>query len=101
MVPVFSSSALKVCLPTFAEAVTGWGLDVVWPHILALPQHKIAIIDATSIQHTRPPSQSEIYLDAQKLVGLNPYEEMEATIAKYGITEPNFLVYGYIPAQPQ
>jgi hypothetical protein len=54
MVPAFSVAALERLLPTLDETPTGWGwgLDSLWPKLLGY--EKVAIIDATTVTHTRP-----------------------------------------------
>src|SRR6185436_6910282 len=54
MCPIFSRHALNVLGPTFAGSISGWGLDFVWPHLLGLPENRIAILDETSVLHTQP-----------------------------------------------
>ena len=61
-VSIFSQAAFQLCLPTFfhPNALTGWGIDVVWSkllghHICNEPEgprpHRIGIIDAVSCHH--------------------------------------------------
>lgn len=54
MAPLFTRESLPKCLPSFAESRSGWGLDWVWPTVLAPHAPKIAILDATPVWHTRP-----------------------------------------------
>ena len=57
MCPVFSQAALRSCLSTFPLSPRGFGLDHVWPKLLGGTDAKIAIIDAVSVEHTRPFAQ--------------------------------------------
>lgn len=63
MGPVFSRDALRILHPTFAQSRIGWGLDYLWPHLLHRdnPAHRIGLIDATPMVHTRPVGGGEIY----------------------------------------
>ena len=54
MCPLFSARALRLCLPTFRDAWSGYGLDFLWPSLLGGPQARIGIIDAVTMIHTRP-----------------------------------------------
>lgn len=63
MGPVFSREALFHLHPTFAQSRTGWGLDYLWPYLLAEGGMgaKIGVIDAVSMTHTRPVGGGDIY----------------------------------------
>ncbi|MDP8916222.1 MAG: hypothetical protein M3M95_03250 [Pseudomonadota bacterium] len=54
MTPIFSNRALRLCAPTLAASMSGYGLDHVWAKLLGEPENRIAIIDAVSAVHTRP-----------------------------------------------
>ncbi len=54
MAPCFERGFLETCLPTFAENLSGWGLDWVWPHRLGVETRRSAVIDAVAVTHTRP-----------------------------------------------
>jgi hypothetical protein len=58
MCPLFSARALRICLGTFRDAVSGFGLDHLWPALLGRGRTRIAVIDATGVVHTRPPGQA-------------------------------------------
>ena len=58
MTPIFSRAALRLCAETFALSRSGFGLDHIWPKLLGEPEHRIAIIDETSVVHTRPQAQT-------------------------------------------
>lgn len=99
MVPVFSAKALAKCLPTFDGAVTGWGLDFVWPHLLGNPHHKIAVIDEIAVKHTRPVASGAIYAMAAPY-GITPESECEANLKAHGLTRPALCEYGSVWARP-
>lgn len=54
MCPAFSKEALSICLPSFQESKYGFGLDHVWPSLLGRQAGRMAIIDNTCVEHTRP-----------------------------------------------
>jgi hypothetical protein len=58
MCPVFSARALGVCLGSFRDSLSGFGLDHLWPALLGGARSRIAIIDATGVIHTRPVGQT-------------------------------------------
>ncbi len=53
MCPLFSPAALRLCIGSFRDSVSGFGLDYLWPSLLGGPRARIAIIDAVGISHTR------------------------------------------------
>ncbi|MBW4023539.1 MAG: DUF707 domain-containing protein [Proteobacteria bacterium] len=54
MCPLFSARALRLCIGSFRDSVSGFGLDHLWPSLLGGPRARMAIIDAVGIIHTRP-----------------------------------------------
>jgi hypothetical protein len=76
MCPLFSAAAFKVCLPSLNAAISGWGLDVIWPSLLGGVTAKIAVIDDVIVQHTRPVGQ--LYDNTQAR------NEMNALCTRYG-----------------
>lgn len=74
MVPVFSRDALKVCYPTFNKSVTGWGMEHVWAKLLGYPKKGMAILDATPVNHTRPPGQGELYENIKNQLKINIWD---------------------------
>ncbi len=74
MTPIFSRDALRRCAETFALSRSGFGLDHIWPKLLGEPEHRIAIIDETSVVHTRPQAQNydmgEAITEGQRLTAL-------------------------------
>jgi hypothetical protein len=83
MAPCFEVAFLDACLPTFAETLSGWGLDWVWPRRLGENSRHSAIIDATAVTHTRPvggPSYGKL---AQ--LGINAEAEGLALMRRHGI----------------
>lgn len=58
MVPVFSKAALARCAGSFLLSPSAWGLDFIWPQILGGHRHRVAVIDAVGVRHTRPAGQA-------------------------------------------
>jgi hypothetical protein len=54
MCPLFSERALRLCIGSFRDSVSGFGLDRLWPSLLGGPLARMAVIDAVGIVHTRP-----------------------------------------------
>jgi hypothetical protein len=75
MCPLFSARALSICLGTFRDSVSGFGLDHLWPALLGGPRARIAIIDATGLIHTRPLGRNYVVQTA--------VEEEAALLAAY------------------
>ena len=65
MFPVFSAMAFRRCAGTFGLSDSAWGLDIIWPQILGGHRHRIAVVDAVAVTHTRPPGYSYDFRAAQ------------------------------------
>ena len=83
MAPCFGREFLTTCLPTFAENLSGWGLDYLWPRLLPAGQRLCAIVDAVEITHTRPLGGPGY--DTMRASGIRPLDELERLRAKYAI----------------
>jgi len=93
MAPIFSRAALSRCMPTFGESVSGWGLDFVWPKIIGDPQHRLAIIDAVQMLHTKKTDlQDGPFYRMLSAMGIDPKVEAKTVTAKYGV-RPKFRTY--------
>ncbi|MGC9269481.1 DUF707 domain-containing protein [Acidiphilium sp.] len=89
MVPVFSAAAAMLCLPVFLEATTyGWGHDWIFPRLLGYPKHRIAVIDACAVTHTRPCGINTNLAQARA--------ELKAITAKYGANYMDHRIHGCI-----
>lgn len=81
MAPLCSRAQLERMLPTLGAAVSGWGLDFVWPRLSSVG--RVAILDDSLVTHTRPvggPSYAH-----NRSAGLAPSDEMHLTAARYGV----------------
>jgi hypothetical protein len=85
MAPLFSRDAMRRCRATFHESRIGWGLDFVWPTLIENPDgHRIAVIDATPVWHTRPVGGGDLYKNNPDA---NPMNDARRLLAKYGCEE--------------
>jgi hypothetical protein len=84
MAPIMSAHALKTCVGTFDESVSGWGLDLVWPKLLNYPIDKIGIFDAFPMTHTKPidPNGGRFYVYLRS-INIDPHAEMVSLVQRY------------------
>ena len=59
MMPVFSASALRQVARTFAQSVSGFGLDLAWGKLIHDAGGKIAVLDDVVATHARPVDQTD------------------------------------------
>lgn len=59
MMPVFSAAALRKVAQTFAQSVSGFGLDLAWGKIIRDSGGKIAVLDDVVATHARPVDQTD------------------------------------------
>jgi hypothetical protein len=85
MAPLFSRAALQACRHTFAESPSGWGLDWVWPMLCRRAGlDRLAVIDATPVQHTRPVGGGDLYRNHRRL---DPRADAARVVQRYGVQE--------------
>lgn len=82
--PLFSKSALRKCFESFHHSVSGYGLDLVWPHLL--DNKGIGIFDCITMEHTRPYGGGTFYKMLQSL-GIDPQKERLDILERYGVKE--------------
>ncbi|WKB54330.1 hypothetical protein [Eleftheria terrae] len=88
MVPIFDRTALKICLPSFSESPSGWGLDSLWPRLCGRGRpDSIAVIDATPVRHTRPLG-GDLYKNNPDM---QPRDDERRLREKYQLQLPNEL----------
>jgi hypothetical protein len=85
MAPVLSIDMLARVFPTLREAISGYGLDGVWPRLTQLG--KVAIIDDTPVKHTRPLGGPNYAFS--KASGLNPVQEDWLVSAQHFVEQPS------------
>jgi hypothetical protein len=54
MQPCFSKSALEMVKSTFAESISGWGIDFHWGILVDYEKYNMGILDCVRSEHTRP-----------------------------------------------
>ena len=82
MAPCFSGAFLGRCLPTFAETLSGWGIDFIWPGWTSAFD-KIAIVALAVVTHTRPVGGPNYKLLADR--GITAKDERRSVLGKYGV----------------
>lgn len=93
MVPIFSPDALSVCWKSFGESQSGWGLDLIWPKLLGNPMDKVAIIDQTTVKHTRPVFGGTLYRD----INGSHHQDLAKVWDEYKLSNPfDFKTYGTV-----
>ena len=90
MAPLFSSEAIKKCLPSYISNRSSWGIDSVWSRLLDYPEDKMIVFDAVIMKHTLPVGGGELY---QK-IGVDPHEEWEAVTWQFHAKKENYREYG-------
>ena len=78
--PMFTKRALKICIGSFKDAVSGYGLDHLWQSFLGRPPLKTGIFDAVSVVNL---DRSAEFFDATDAVA-----EEEALFKAYGFARP-------------
>lgn len=85
MMPVFSRRALGWVSQTLGQSVSGFGLDLVWGHIVSEQGGRIAVLDDVSATHARPVDQSGgAYYRYLRRNGLNAKAELWTLLRTYG-----------------
>ena len=81
MMPVFSRRALQIVAPTFAQSVSGFGLDLAWGKLVAEAGGKIAVLDQVAATHARPVDQATgAYYSYMRRHMINPKAELWALL---------------------
>mmetsp|Transcript_10656 Transcript_10656/g.19699 ORF Transcript_10656/g.19699 Transcript_10656/m.19699 type:complete len:321 (+) Transcript_10656:1932-2894(+) len=75
MCPFLRVDVLESVIHAFTEdCKSGWGLDVYWPTVIDFS--RIAVIDATPIEHTRPQNAFSVDSSFYKMYKIDPQREM-------------------------
>ncbi len=99
MSPVFSRRALETVKSSFAESVSGWGLDFLWPKLLGGGDSRIAIVDAVRVRHSRPLRQGTLY-STLKTLDVDPKQELARLGEKFDIAGAQMRELSRVPAAP-
>jgi hypothetical protein len=95
MAPCFSAATLEKALPLFKTNLSGWGLDFVWAKLVNRPETDIAIIDAVTVDHTRPVGGPNYQLLRER--GISPWDELRDFCKLHGIEEePAILTHSAV-----
>lgn len=90
MVPCFDHDFLLRCLPSMGDNLSGFGLDFLWPHMLASEPDRIAIIDAVSVTHTRPVGGPNYALLRER--GISAEDEGLEIRKKHGVSDTTIYI---------
>lgn len=90
MAPLFSASALQVCLPSFISNRSSWGIDSAWSALLNYPDDKLIVFDIVTMRHTLPVGGGELY----KKIGVDPHNEWVAVTKQFNAKKHNYREYG-------
>ncbi len=91
MAPCFSAACLARVLPTFSATESGWGIDWLWPRLVADRDSGIAIVDDVVIRHTRPLGGPNY--DAMRAKGKSPRAELIEFQQREGISDVRIQVH--------
>jgi len=80
MTPCFNQHALRICLHSFTENRSGWGLGMLWDKLLNHPINEIGIIDDVTFIHTREAKQKCLY---DNYTDFDPHEDKKRLMEKY------------------
>ena len=93
MCPMFSRRGMYSCLWTFSLSYSAWGLDFVWPHLIANEKkNNFGVINTISIEHTRPCVSKDVIFEN----GKRAWNEHEETLGIFGLTK-EYKTYGITP----
>lgn len=92
MAPCFRRDALFDLLPTFNGNLSGFGLDYVWPELLARRGFSSAIIDDIQVRHTRPVGGGTYYRVLAEQ-GANAWDELHLLVGKYGLKKRAYRTF--------
>lgn len=90
MAPLFSSEALRLCLPSFTGNRSSWGIDSVWSKMLGYPKDRLIVFDEVVMKHTLPVGGGELYQKIQ----VDPHKDWEEVVAKFDARKENYVEYG-------
>ena len=90
MAPLFSSDALRLCLPSFTGNRSSWGIDSVWSKMLGYPKDRLIVFDEVVMKHTLPVGGGELY---QK-IKVDPHKDWDDVVTKFSARKQNYFEYG-------
>jgi len=98
MAPIFHKDALNILEPLLKEAISGFGLDVVFWDALGRPKNKVGVIDLVKIHHLKPiDSKGGEWYQFLKNNGVDLSAEVYNFMSRYGLKEFDIQTLGFIP----
>jgi len=94
MTPVFSRDALPIARQYFLENKSGWGMDLLWPHLFGAEDRKVCVVDAAPVLHTRRGRTGPLYKDLAKSGAPDPMDDLRNFRKKYNVDIPVYRTYG-------
>jgi hypothetical protein len=94
MTPFFSRDALPIARQYFAENASGWGIDLIWSDLLGAGDHKICIVDAAPVLHTREFRTGPNYKVIAKSGAPDPLDDLRSIKKRYNLSMPVYRTYG-------
>lgn len=87
MMPLLSAEALDLCLPHFHRSVSGFGLDLLFGHLVNLfGSRRVGIFDDISVRHAKPiDDKSGTYYELMRTNHINPKAELWNLIKEFGL----------------
>src|SRR5262249_25964710 len=95
MCPVFRTPILEQLRWTLAESISGWGLAWLWAGQLPYPAHRLAIVDAVPVRHTRPVGVGSLY-QVLRQMGVQAPQEKADILRKFNLPPPVITEYGRV-----
>ncbi|MGE3769785.1 MAG: hypothetical protein AB7G06_02410 [Bdellovibrionales bacterium] len=98
MMPCFRRDALKAIKPSFDVGITGWGMDLIWWHMLGRPAQGFGIIDLIAVSHLRPMDEvNGGFYKYMRSLGINPRDEVNAALDYMKMPDVQINTLGGVP----
>lgn len=91
MAPIFSKESLLICLPTFIENDSSWGIELMWSKLLGYPQNKMVVFDCVEMKHSNPVGHGDLY----KKLTVKAEFDLSEVMNKYNL-KTNLVEYSRI-----
>jgi len=88
MMPFFHKDALLKCFNSFTETESGWGLDVLWAHLL---EGKVTVSDSVTVTHAKPVESGQWVLKN----GKTAQRELNEVLRRYYLGFPRYIKLGF------
>ena len=98
MVPILSSCAIHKLKDCIKSNVSGWGLDLIWRHVLGQPSQGLAVLYVIKVLHNRAVNpHGGAFYNFLKSVGIDPQQEKLEMLDRFNIKEFYIQNLGGIP----